>query len=190
MTVDAAGKISHSNAAADSLFGYDQSMMGLTVAQVIDVQSVAALNSYIHPPEIDANIQLIMGKTSAGAEVPLAIHLTAWSDEDGLQHAMILRNLTEIVKKEKTTSIELKRANTAINSAQIGVFEYFPIEDRAVVSGMWRKLMELDRADPVDTQVEWRSRVALLRKSADERFSPFPRRIYPTAFVTGMPRAV
>ncbi len=31
---------------------------------------------------------------------------------------------------------------------------------------------------------------ALLRKSADERFSPFPRRIYPTAFVTGMPRAV
>lgn len=161
MTVDAAGKISHSNAAADSLFGYDQSMMGLTVAQVIDVQSVAALNSYIHPPEIDANIQLIMGKTSAGAEVPLAIHLTAWSDEDGLQHAMILRNLTEIVKKEKTTSIELKRANTAINSAQIGVFEYFPIEDRAVVSGMWRKLMELDRADPVDTQVEWRSRVHL-----------------------------
>jgi len=30
----------------------------------------------------------------------------------------------------------------------------------------------------------------LLRKSADERFSPFPRRIYPTAFVIGMPRAV
>jgi hypothetical protein len=30
----------------------------------------------------------------------------------------------------------------------------------------------------------------LLRKSADGRFSPFPRRIYPTAFVTGMPRAV
>jgi hypothetical protein len=32
--------------------------------------------------------------------------------------------------------------------------------------------------------------VALLRISVDERFSPFPRRIYPTAFVTGMPRAV
>lgn len=30
----------------------------------------------------------------------------------------------------------------------------------------------------------------LLRNSADERISPFPRRIYPTAFVTGMPRAV
>jgi hypothetical protein len=33
-------------------------------------------------------------------------------------------------------------------------------------------------------------RVTLLRKSADERISPFPRQIYPTAFVTGMPRAV
>jgi hypothetical protein len=33
-------------------------------------------------------------------------------------------------------------------------------------------------------------RRALLRKSADERSSPFPRQIYPTAFVTGMPRAV
>ena len=30
----------------------------------------------------------------------------------------------------------------------------------------------------------------LLRNSADERISPFPRRIYPMAFVTGMPRVV
>jgi hypothetical protein len=31
---------------------------------------------------------------------------------------------------------------------------------------------------------------SLLHKSTDGRGSPFPRRIYPTAFVTGMPRAV
>ena len=31
---------------------------------------------------------------------------------------------------------------------------------------------------------------ALLRKSGDGQGSPFPRRIHPTAFVTGMPRAV
>ena len=159
MTVDASGKISHSNSAADSLFGYDCSTMGMQVSDLIDVSSVEALNSYIHPPEIDAHIQLMMGMTRTGGQVPIAIHLTAWTDEDGLQHAMILRNLTEFVKAEKATSIELKRANIAINSAQIGVFEYFPIEDRAVVSGMWRKLMELDRDDPVDTQYEWRSRV-------------------------------
>ena len=29
-----------------------------------------------------------------------------------------------------------------------------------------------------------------MRKSADGRFSPYPRRIYPTALVMGMPRAV
>jgi LysR family hydrogen peroxide-inducible transcriptional activator len=43
----------------------------------------------------------------------------------------------------------------------------------------------LQRARAILQSVE-----ALLRISADERFSPFPRRIYPTAFVTGMPRAV
>jgi hypothetical protein len=31
---------------------------------------------------------------------------------------------------------------------------------------------------------------ALLRRSADGRISLFPRRIYPMAFVAGMPRAV
>jgi PAS domain S-box-containing protein len=159
MTIDATGRISHSNAAADDLFGYDSSTMEMKVSDLIEVPSVEVLNSYIHPPKIDAHIQLMMGKTSTGEQVPIAIHLTAWTDEDGLQHAMILRNLTEFMKAEKATSIELKRANTAINAAQIGVFEYFPIEDRAVVSGMWRKIMELDWDDPVDAQQEWRSRV-------------------------------
>lgn len=31
---------------------------------------------------------------------------------------------------------------------------------------------------------------ALLHKLSNGQVSPFPRRIYPTAFVTGMPRAV
>ena len=35
-----------------------------------------------------------------------------------------------------------------------------------------------------------RPQPTLLRKSADERISPFARQIYPTALVTGMPRAV
>ncbi|WP_411723686.1 PAS domain S-box protein [Loktanella salsilacus] len=159
MTVAADGRISHSNAAADKLFGYDETLIGQTVSDVLDVQSVAALHSYIHPPEIDANIQLMMGRKKSGDEVPLSIHLTSWSDEDGLQHAMILRNLTEVLRAEKASSADLKRANIAINSARIGVFEYFPIEDRVVVSGMWRKILELPKGVPVDTLEEWRSRV-------------------------------
>ncbi len=34
------------------------------------------------------------------------------------------------------------------------------------------------------------SRMTLLHKAVAERTSPFPGRIYPTASVTGMPRAV
>jgi PAS domain S-box-containing protein len=45
-------------------------------------------------------------------------------------------------------------------------------------------------AGDIDTYSEDRRYMTLLRNSADERISPFPRRIYPTAFVTGMPRAV
>jgi len=159
ITVDAAGQISNTNAAADELFGYHETLIGRVVCDILDVPSVAALHSYIHPPEIDANIKLMMGKTKSGGEVPLSIHLTSWTDEGGLQHAMILRNLTEVMRAEKATSVELKRANIAINAARIGVFEYFPLEDRAVVSGMWRKLMELEKGVDVDTQKEWRSRV-------------------------------
>ncbi|UTH48825.1 PAS domain S-box protein [Loktanella salsilacus] len=159
MTIDVHGGISHSNAAADKLFGYDESLMGLAVSELLDVQSLEALDSFIHPPEVDANIKLMMGKTKSGGEVPLSIHLTSWTDEGGLQYAMILRNLTELMIAERASSVELQRANIAINSARIGVFEYFPIEGRVVVSEMWRELMELSKGDPVDTQVEWRSRV-------------------------------
>jgi PAS domain S-box-containing protein len=159
LTVDATGRISHANAAAGQLFGHYEALTGLKVCDILDVPSVAALHSYIHPPKIDVNIKLMMGKTKSGDTVPLSIHLTSWMDEGGLQLAMIVRNLTEVMRAEKATSVELKRASIAINAARIGVFEYFPLEDRVVVSGMWRKLMELEKGVSVDTQKEWRSRV-------------------------------
>ncbi len=159
ITVDAAGQISHANAAADELFDYPDTLIGLMVCDILDVPSVAVLHGYIHPPKIDANIKLMMGKTKSGGEVPLSVYLTSWTDEGGLQHAMILRNLTEAMRAKTATSVELKRANIAINAARIGVFEYFPLEGRVVVSGMWRKLMELEKGVDVDTQKEWRSRV-------------------------------
>jgi transposase-like protein len=54
----------------------------------------------------------------------------------------------------------------------------FPVSYRDLEEIMAERGVDLDHA------------TALLRISADERFSPFPRRIYPTAFVTGVPRAV
>nr|WP_276612525.1 HlyD family efflux transporter periplasmic adaptor subunit [Pseudorhodobacter turbinis] len=45
-------------------------------------------------------------------------------------------------------------------------------------------------ADPLTRTFRVEVTVTLLRKSADGRFAPFPRRIYPTASVTGMPWAV
>lgn len=159
MTIDADGRISHSNAAADHLLGCDETLLGMMISDILEIESVEDLHGYITPPEIDANIKLMMGRTKSGEDVPLSIHLTSWTDEGGLQYVMILRNLTNIVKAEKATSIELERANIAINSAKIGVFEYFPRANRAVVSGVWRQLMELEDGDPVEPYLDWISRV-------------------------------
>ena len=158
-TVAADGSVSHSNNAADTIFGYSDSIVGQNIADLLQVASISALNSFIVPPAIDANIKLMMGTTEKGDAIPLSVYMTSWSDGNGLQHAIIVRNLTDEMAKKKMSDGELKRANTAIYSAQIGVFEYMPIEDRAIVSGVWRTLMELDDTQDVDTQEEWRSRV-------------------------------
>jgi hypothetical protein len=63
-----------------------------------------------------------------------------------------------------------------------------------LIEGMFRSTnMVINIVTPnYDRVAEYASDIAgtLLRKSTDGRGSPFPRRIYPTAFVTGMPRAV
>jgi PAS domain S-box-containing protein len=86
--------------------------------------------------------------------------MTAWNDAvRGLQHALVLRDVTEEMEAARLARDELARANNAIKGARIGVFEYNPSADTVIVSDIWRDLLELDPSDTVDVQVEWRGRV-------------------------------
>jgi PAS domain S-box-containing protein len=161
MIVGPDGAILHCNSATHRLFGYDgDDLMGRPVIDVLSVASVEELNAHIEPPAIDVIIKDMGGRKKSGDPIPLAIHMTAWNDAvRGLQHALVLRDVTEEMEAARLARDELARANNAIKGARIGVFEYNPSADTVIVSDIWRDLLELDPSDTVDVQVEWRGRV-------------------------------
>ena len=132
-TVASDGRISHSNAAANNLFGYSgERMTGQQITELLPVESITDLHNLIQPPATDANIKMIMGNSKIGKPLPLSVYMTSWSDELGLQHALVLRDISEDMKLHENTTDELKRANTAILAAKIGVFEFLPLGSRLV----------------------------------------------------------
>lgn len=163
MIVGPDGGILHCNRATNRLFGYSaDDLMGRPVFDVLPVRSVAELNVFIESPAIDAIVKGMIGRTRRGDPVPLAVHMTAWSDaEHGLQHALVLRDITDEIDAARLAKDEKKRTDNAIKGAHIGVFEYNPGADTVIVSDIWRELMELDGADfdAIDVQQEWRTRV-------------------------------
>jgi PAS domain S-box-containing protein len=161
MIVGPDGMILHCNHVTGRLFGYgDGDLMGRPVFDVLPVASVSELNDFIEAPAIDAIVKGMIGRHRNGNPVPLAVHMTAWSDaERGLQHALVLRDITEEMELEWQSKDELKRANNAIRGARIGVFEYNPNANIVVVSDIWRGLLDLDESDTTDMQEEWRGRV-------------------------------
>lgn len=161
MIVGPDGAILRCNRATDRLFGYgDGDLMGRPVFDVLPVASVAELNAFIEAPAIDAIVKGMIGRSRNGNPLPLAVHITAWSDaERGLQHALVLRDVTEEMELVRQSKDELKRANNVIRGARIGVFDYDSDTNAVIVSDIWRELLELDASDTTDVQEEWRARV-------------------------------
>lgn len=161
MIVGPDGGILHCNGATNRLFGYDgDELMGRPVFDVLPVTSVSELNAFIESPAVDAIVKGIIGRNRDGDPVALAVHMTAWSDADrGLQHALVLRDITAEMEADLLSKAELKRANSAIKGARIGVFEYDSVADTVIVSNIWRELLELEDSDTVDVQKAWRERV-------------------------------
>jgi PAS domain S-box-containing protein len=161
MIVGPDGAILHCNGATHRLFGYDcDDLIGRAVFEVLSVASVEELNAFIEPPAIDAIIKDMTGRKRSGDPIPLAVQLTAWNDAvRGLQHALVLRDVTDEIEAGRFAKAELARVNNVIKGARIGIFEYNPMADTVIVSDIWRDLLELDPSDTVDVQVEWRGRV-------------------------------
>ena len=143
MIVRPDGAIMHGNPAAHLLFGYDpDDLIGRPVFHVLKIVSMADLDARIKPPAIDAVIKNVIGHKKGGALLPLAVQITAWTNaEQGQQHALILRDVTNEIETTRLKRDELTRANNAINGARIGVFEYNPVTDTVIVSDLWREMM-------------------------------------------------
>lgn len=161
MIVGADGRILNCNPACHHLFGHaPDTLIDMSVFDVLPVSSVAELHAHIRPPAIDGAVSGISGRKRDGTPVPLGIQITAWTEEtDGLQLALVLRDLTHAADADRRTRDELTRANNAIRGARIGVFEYHPLTRTVIVSDIWRELLELVPEDTVDVQLEWRPRV-------------------------------
>tara|TARA_R110002051_G_scaffold83650_9_gene148324 strand:- start:5888 stop:7711 length:1824 start_codon:yes stop_codon:yes gene_type:complete len=161
MVVGPNGSILHCNRAANRMFGYsDDKLIGVSVFNILPVTSVSELNAFIEPPAIDGIVKGMIGRNRDGDAVPLAIQITAWENAgNGLQHALALHDITEELAAKQLAKDELQRANSAINGARIGVFEYNPIADTVIVSGIWYELLELEISDTMDVQKAWRDRV-------------------------------
>jgi len=161
MILGSEGQILHSNHKTDHLFGYDEGeLIARNICDVLCIKSLAELNAFIEPPAVDALIKTIAGRHKNGDRLTLSVHVTIWIDADqGPQHALVLRDISNELKSEKLVRDELTRANNAIVGAYIGVFEYNPVDDTVIVSDIWRELLELGPSDDVDVQVEWRGRV-------------------------------
>lgn len=161
MVIGPNGGILHCNRAASRMFGYDgDTLIGRSVFDVLPVTSVAELNAFIEPPAIDAIVKGMIGKKRGGAPVALAVQITAWKTAEGdLQHGLALRDITEELEAKQSAKDELQRANNAIRGAHIGVFEYNPVADTVIVSGIWREILELEESDTIDVQKAWRDRV-------------------------------
>lgn len=161
MVIGPDGAILHCNRAANRMFGYNgDKLIGCSVFDILPVTSVSELNAFIEPPAIDGIVKGMIGRNRDGRPVPLAIQITAWENaENGLQHALALRDVTDELEAKQLAKDELQRANSAIRGARIGVFEYNPVEDTVIVSRIWRELLGLEETDTVDVQKAWHARV-------------------------------
>ncbi|QIE45552.1 PAS domain S-box protein [Pseudohalocynthiibacter aestuariivivens] len=161
MIVEPSGTILHSNRAAGQLFGYsDDNLSKQMIFDVLPVDSVKELNAYIPPGDFDAIIKGIIGRRQDGASVLLAIHLTAWTDENGaIQHALVLRDIAEEMEADRVRKAEMKRADSAIKGARIGVFEFDVKTQSVLVSDLWRELMGLEQTPTKELRMAWMARI-------------------------------
>ncbi|WP_108485115.1 PAS domain-containing sensor histidine kinase [Oceaniglobus ichthyenteri] len=161
MIVGADGRILECNQATEHLFAYPHGqLVGRATREILPDASLEWLQAQIVPPAIDTVIKGMTGRTRDGDTMLLAANVTAWTDsERGLQHALVLRDITLDASAEKLARNQMKRTNDAIIGAGIAVFEYNRVTDTIIVCDQWRAILELEQSEPVDMRNEWRGRV-------------------------------
>jgi len=161
IVVDGDGKVVVSTPAANRLFqGTEAGLVGRPISCLLAVASLAELAAHIIAPATDAIIRSTTAKDQQGDVVAVSVHIMSWTDPaQGRLYTLIVNDIGAELASEMRSQEDLVLAANAIRGAHIGVFEYVPASQKVTVSDIWRELLEVDKSEDLDVQMEWRSRV-------------------------------
>jgi PAS domain S-box-containing protein len=166
-------RIESANADATRLFRLPEEdgphgLEGRPISDFLPFRSLEDLTCLVTPPESCATVTGMTGQGQDGAQINLALRITPWTDAAGRPRVtLMLREIVPAVPVQPapapaagdTLEQDITLSSAAVRGAGIGVFAYRPDTDEVTVSDIWRELVEIPEGDPVDVQVEWRSRV-------------------------------
>jgi PAS domain S-box-containing protein len=161
LVLDEADRVIEASPPAARLLGCAPSqLVGRPMAEFLPlapIKSLAMDPAQVRPP----GLPIMMSALNEGNRaLPLAVNAVRWTDPDGRHLTTVfLRDLALEREVARITHNQLVQSDNAIQGANIGVFEYDPNTQQVTVSGIWLKMLELDPAERIDVQQEWRTRV-------------------------------
>lgn len=157
----ASGKIISCNLRAERLFGCEnKALQGLHVSYILPNETLEGLTEYIIPSRSEEVIIGVTGRHRSGILISLSIYITSWVNRDNvLQYILVIHKISAEITAAKVTLPERSLSDSAIQVANIGVFECYSVKDTVTTSSIWHKMLEINESDAVDVQKEWRKRV-------------------------------
>lgn len=130
------GRIALSNAAANTLFGYDLcTAPGLSIDDLFPDVSVPDLAARIVPPATTIALDAATARRHDGRLLVVRMQVSAWTDaRDGTHHTVVMEDPRATAVDGGPGRIEMELDSNAVEAARIGVFSYRPIEDSVEVS--------------------------------------------------------
>ncbi len=132
ITIDEESRIVYCNAAARSLFGFDD-LVGKSVETIIPERfhehHRAGVDRYHTTGEsriLGKTVEL-MARRADGREIPIELSLADWSTEDGLYFTGIVRDIAP--RKEAEMQLNEKMEELARSNAELGLFSYVASHD-------------------------------------------------------------
>ena len=142
------------------LAGTADEIVGHPITDFLPSLTLAGLVEQVNPAAEDAVMRGVHGRDLKGRDLDLSMYICPFIDQDGSTCcSVVIRDIKNEVKTERLLRDELLLSDSAVRSAQIGVFEYYPEDQSVKVSRVWRELMNIFGGDSDEVQAAWRRKV-------------------------------